>query len=46
MLLAEKKLERLRNVFQVLELQSQAKAFEAVATNKFKLDYPEETLRR
>jgi chromosome segregation ATPase len=44
-LLTQRKIERLTNVFDVVKLQSQYKAYDAIANNKFKLDFSEHVLK-
>jgi len=45
-LIMQMKVERLRNIYEIYKAQVQARAYENIATNKFKLDFPEEMLKK
>jgi len=44
-LLTQRKIERVANVFDIVRIQTQYKGYDAIANNKFKLDYGEQVLK-
>jgi len=44
-LLTQRKIERVANVFDIVRIQTQYKGYDAIANNKFKLEYGEQVLK-
>jgi chromosome segregation ATPase len=44
--LVQRKVERVKNVFEIVKMQTNYRAYETIAANRFKLDFPENVLRQ
>ena len=44
--LVQRKVERVKGVFEIVKMQTNYRAYETIAANRFKLDFPENVLRQ
>jgi len=44
--LVQRKVERVKNVFEIVKMQTNYRAYDSIAANRFRLDFPENILRQ